>query len=343
MLQYKKVSHKVKLRSIAVLTSGGDAPGMNAAIRAVVRYGISQGCEVSGIIKGYRGILEGQIFPLALSSVANILQRGGTLLKTDRCLDFHRKAYRARVAKMLRNKGIEGLVVIGGDGSFKGAYALEKETGFPTIGVPGTIDNDIAGSEDSIGFDTAVNTAIQAIDRIRDTASSHDRTFLVEVMGRSTGFIALQTGIGGGAETILVPGTTVTANAICKTIERGIKRGKTSSIIVVAEGSRPGFSQRIAHSLSKRGFLSRVCILGHTQRGGAPTAHDRLLASALGASAVSYLIGGQSGAMVGVQNNQVVWVPYRKIIGKNITGQNITGKIKPISNDLFYLAKILAT
>lgn len=333
MLHFPKISLKKKLNSIAVLTSGGDAPGMNAAIRAVVRFGISQKCQVYGVMKGYRGILEDQIFPLVPSSVANILQRGGTLLKTDRCQAFYKKHVRLEAARMLQSKGIEGLVVIGGDGSFAGASALEKETGFPTIGVPGTIDNDIPGTEDSIGFDSAVNTAIEAIDRIRDTASSHDRTFLVEVMGRSTGFIALQTSIGGGAETILMPGKKVTINEICKTIERGLKRGKMSSIIVVAEGPKPGYSQKIADQLSSRGFLSRVCILGHTQRGGTPTSHDRLLASVLGASAISYLLGGKSGGMVGVQNNQVVWVPYKNVIGKK----------KQISSDLFRLAKVLAT
>jgi 6-phosphofructokinase 1 len=215
----------------------------------------------------------------------------------------------------LKRKGIGGLVVIGGDGSFTGAHLMEKETGFPVIGVPGTIDNDIAGTEDTIGFDTAVNTGIDAIDRIRDTASSHDRIFLVEVMGRSSGFIAVQVGIGGGAETILVPEKKETLAAVCKNIDRGSKRGKSSSIIVVAEGEKPGLSQRLANDLTRRGYNPKVCILGHTQRGGSPTAHDRMLASILGASAVTYLLAGKSNAMVGVERNEVVLVHFKNVIG----------------------------
>ncbi len=325
-------SKNAKPRSIAVLTSGGDAPGMNAAIRAVVRYSIAQGCEIYGVQKGYSGLLEGQIHALTASSVANIIQRGGTILKTDRCLAFYKKSVRREAAHILARKNIDGLIVIGGDGSFTGAHLMEKETGFPTIGVPGTIDNDIAGTDDTIGFDTAVNTAIEAIDRIRDTASSHDRIFLVEVMGRSSGFIGIEVGIGGGAETVIVPERRRTLSSILTTIERGIKRGKTSSIIVVAEGEKPGLSQRLAHDLSRRGYNSKVCILGHTQRGGSPTAHDRLLASALGASAVGYLLAGKSNAMVGVQKNQVVLVPFKQVIGVH----------KDVSADLFELAQLLA-
>jgi 6-phosphofructokinase 1 len=292
---------------------------MNAAIRAVVRTAIAQGCEVHGVSKGYSGLLEGQITPMTASSVANIIQRGGTILKTDRCEAFYKKTVRREAANILRRKGIEGLVVIGGDGSFTGAHLLQKETGFHTIGIPGTIDNDIAGTEDTIGFDTAVNTAIDAIDRIRDTASSHDRIFLVEVMGRSSGFIALEVGIGGGAETILVPERSESVATICKNIERGVKRGKSSSIIVVAEGQKPGLSQRIANDLTRRGYSPKVCTLGHTQRGGSPTAHDRLLASILGASAVNYLLAGKSGAMIGVHNDEVVLVPFKNVIGKHKT------------------------
>ncbi|MGZ3709010.1 MAG: 6-phosphofructokinase, partial [Bdellovibrionota bacterium] len=291
-------------KSLAVLTSGGDAPGMNAAIRAVVRYAIAQKCQVFGVIKGYSGLLEGEIIPLTASSVANIIQRGGTLLKTDRCEAFYKKSVRREAANILVRKGIDGLVVIGGDGSFTGAHLMEKETGFPTIGIPGTIDNDIAGTDDTIGFDTAVNTAIEAIDRIRDTASSHDRIFLVEVMGRSSGFIALQVGMGGGAETIIVPELKEPMSKIVSTIQRGIRRGKTSSIIVVAEGPKPGLSTKIEADLSRRGFNAKVCILGHTQRGGSPTAHDRVLASALGAAAVGYLLQGKSNAMVGVRHGE---------------------------------------
>lgn len=321
------------IRSLAVLTSGGDAPGMNAAIRAVVRYGLAQGVQVHGIMRGYSGLLEGQIEPMGPKSVANIIQRGGTILKTDRCPAFHKKSVRREAANLLRRKEIDALVVIGGDGSFTGAKLMEEETGFPCIGVPGTIDNDIFGTDDTIGFDTAVNTAVEAIDRIRDTASSHDRIFLVEVMGRAAGFIALETGIGGGAETILVPEFRQPMSQIQSQIDRGMKRGKSSSIIVVAEGEKPGHSQRLAEDLARKGYKSKVCILGHTQRGGTPTAHDRLLASILGASAVSYLLNGKSAAMVGVRHDEVVLVPFKQVIGKK----------KEISKSLFTVAQMLAT
>lgn len=333
MLSIPKLPHQDKHQAIAVLTSGGDAPGMNAAIRAVVRYGIAHGREVYGVYKGYSGLLEGQIFPMSQSSVANIIQRGGTILKTDRCEAFFKKAVRREAANILVRKGIGALVVIGGDGSFAGAHLMGSENDFPTIGVPGTIDNDIVGTDDTIGFDTAVNTAIDAIDRIRDTASSHDRIFLVEVMGRNSGFIALNTGVGGGAETIFVPEQKTTVAEIRKTVERGMKRGKTSSIIVVAEGPKPGLSQKLAHDLEKAGYQPKVCILGHTQRGGTPTAHDRMLASVLGASAVAYLLAGKHSAMVGVRNNEVALVPFKEVVGHH----------KHLSKDLLSLASVLAT
>ena len=303
-------------KNIAVLTSGGDAPGMNAAIRSVVRYGIAQGSQVFGVYKGYTGLLTGQIEPLNLSSVANIIQRGGTILKTDRCEAFFKKSVRKEAAHFLRRKGIDGLVVIGGDGSFRGAHLLETENGFPCAGVPGTIDNDIYGTDDTIGFDTAINTALESIDRVRDTAHSHDRLFLVEVMGRSSGLIALQVGLGGGAETVIVPEKSSTIQSICKTIDRSVARGKRSSIIVVAEGAKAGNANEIAAGLAKKGYSPRVCILGHTQRGGRPTAHDRILASALGASAVGYLLSGKSGIMVGVKDSQICAVPFSKIYKK---------------------------
>jgi 6-phosphofructokinase 1 len=328
-----KFPKEKKVRSFAVLTSGGDAPGMNAALRAVVRYGIANGCEVFGVVKGYSGLIEGHFQQMDASSVANILQRGGTILKTDRCEAFYKKTVRRDAVERMRSRGIQGLVVIGGDGSFTGASLIEKETGFPTIGVPGTIDNDIAGTDDTIGFDTAVNTAIDAIDRIRDTASSHDRIFLVEVMGRSSGFIALQVGVGGGAETVIVPERKESLASICSTIERGIRRGKTSSIIVVAEGLVPGLSGKLAADLEKRGYKSRVCILGHTQRGGSPSAHDRMLASSLGAAAAAFLMGGKSNGMVGVQFGKVTLVPFKDVIGKK----------KQLPPELLALAGVLAT
>lgn len=321
-----------KLRAIAVLTSGGDAPGMNAAIRAVVRYGISKGCKVHGVMRGYSGLLENQITPMVESSVANIIQRGGTILKTARCPEFQEKKNRKKAAEILKNHHIDALVVIGGDGSFRGAHLLENETGFPVIGVPGTIDNDIAETEDTIGFDTAVNTGIDAIDRIRDTASSHDRIFLVEVMGRNTGFIATQVGIGGGAESVIIPEYAPPIDEICKNIRRGMQRGKASSIIVVAEGPKPGYASRIATQIEKRGFSTKVCILGHIQRGGSPTSHDRFLASTLGASAVAGLLAGRSDCMVGIQSGSVCLVPFTKIFKKR----------RPMSRAELDLARTLA-
>ena len=222
-------------RSIAVLTSGGDAPGMNAAIRAVTRYALAHGLEAFGVMKGYSGLLEGQLERLSASSVANIIQRGGTILKTDRCPEFHKKSCRKEAVRLAREQGIDGLVVIGGDGSFRGAHALWTEFKFPVIGIPGTIDNDIAGTEATIGFDTAVNNALNAIDKIRDTASAHERTFLVEVMGRNSGYIALDVGIGGGAEAILMPEDKAPVSEIAARIQRGLERGKTSSIVVMAD------------------------------------------------------------------------------------------------------------
>jgi len=326
--------HKTKrFRAIAVLTSGGDAPGMNAAVRAVTRFGISQGVDVYGVIKGYSGLVEGQIQKLSQSSVANIIQRGGTILKTDRCPEWFKKSMRRKGAEFLRAQGIDGLVTIGGDGTYAGAHIFERENGFPCIGLPGTIDNDIAETEETIGFDTAVNTAIEAIDRIRDTASSHDRIFLVEVMGHSSGFIALLTGIGGGAETIVVPEAREPIDSVVRTIRRGMERGKTSSIIVVAEGPKPGLAQQMAERLSRHGFRNKVCILGHTQRGGPPTAHDRLLASVLGVSAVSCLLGGKSDCMVGVRDGKTALVPFLRVVGRH----------KTLPPRLLKLAQVLAT
>lgn len=333
MITLPKLPRSRQKKTLAVMTSGGDAPGMNAAIRAVVRYALAQGSRVYGIEKGYSGLLEGQMDLLSASSVANIIQRGGTLLKTDRCEAFFQKSVRREAAHLLRRKGIEGLIVIGGDGSFTGAHLLEKETGFPTIGIPGTIDNDIAGTDDTIGFDTAVNTALEAIDRIRDTASSHDRVFIVEVMGRSSGWIGLQVGIGGGAETLLLPELDTSFESVCQTIERGKRRGKRSSIIVMAEGPKPGLSERYADELEKRGYPSKVCILGHTQRGGPPTAHDRVLASAMGAAAVAYLLSGKSDSMVGILGGKIGLTPFSRMIKKK----------KPLDRSMLELARVLAT
>ncbi len=327
---FKAKSNKV--RRIAVLTSGGDAPGMNAAIRAVVRTTIALGAESFGVERGYSGLLDEMIFPMVPSSVANIIQRGGTILRTSRCPEFMKASGRKKAIDILKRDEIDGLVVIGGDGSFRGAHLLHNESGIPVIGVPGTIDNDIPYTEDTIGFDTAVNTGIELIDKIRDTASSHDRIFLVEVMGRHSGMIALHTGIGGGAESIIVPEVKTSIDQICTSIDRGVKRGKTSSIIVVAEGCQYGGVAPIAKELEKRGYSTKLAILGHTQRGGSPSANDRLLASTLGAVAVQALLSGVKEGMVGVKNREVVLTSFKKI----------TGKKAGIPKELLSIAKNLA-
>lgn len=313
MYRFPQLSGDQPLQRIVVLTSGGDAPGMNAAVRAIVRSGAAQGIQVFGAYRGYSGLVDGDIRPLDSSSVANILHRGGTCLKSDRCEAFHLPAVRQQVAERLRQLNIDALIVIGGDGSLVGAHLLQQETGFPVIGLPGTIDNDISGTEDCIGFDTAVNTALEAIDRIRDTANSHDRLFLVEVMGRNSGFIAAEVGIAAGAELILIPDQPIAIDTIKASLDQSRIKGRLSSIIVVAEGE-PGRTQALAAELQADGYEPRVCILGHTQRGGAPTGHDRVLASCLGAMAIAHLKAGISDVMLSVQRDEIVAVPLRQVL-----------------------------
>lgn len=289
-------------KRIAVLTSGGDAPGMNAAIRAVVRKGIYLGCEIYGIREGFRGIIADDMVKMDLGSVADIIQRGGTILRTARCDEFLTQEGQARAAGNLRARGIDALIVIGGDGSFRGAVALTR-AGIPAVGVPGTIDNDIPGTDYTIGFETAVNTAADAIDKIRDTATSHQRLFVVELMGRHSGAIALAAGLAVGAESILVPERPVDLDQVCQRLEAGIKRGKLHSIILVAEGVASGFD--IAAALRERtGQDIRVTVLGHLQRGGAPSAFDRILASRMASLAVDAALEGRGGEMVVVQGGR---------------------------------------
>jgi len=314
MYAIETLPRQVKLKRIALLTSGGDAPGMNAAIRACVRAAHAEGIQVYGVRRGYSGLVADDLRLMSPPSVANILQRGGTILKSDRCEPFRDPAVRAQVAAQLREKGIEALIVIGGDGSLTGAMLLQQETGFPVIGLPGTIDNDVFGTDDTIGFDTAVDTALGAIDRIRDTANSHDRLFLVEVMGRASGYIAAYVGIAGGAEFILPPEQAVDIDQLSAQLRSSQKAGKFSSLIVVAESQQPGRTQDLAAQLSAQGFEPRVCILGHTQRGGAPTGHDRMLASYLGAMAIRYLLAGQSNIMLGVQHDKLLPVPLSSVV-----------------------------
>jgi len=292
------------MKKIGVLTSGGDSPGMNPAIRAVVRKAIFHNVEVYGIYGGYTGLISGNIKKLELGSVGDIIHRGGTMLHSARCPEFKTKEGQQKGIEQLREQGIEGLVVIGGDGSYRGAKAL-TEQGFPCVGVPGTIDNDIPGTEQTIGFDTALNTVIDAIDKIRDTATSHERTFVIEVMGRDAGDIALWAGLAGGAETILIPEENFDMNEVADRLRSGQERGKKHSIIVVAEGVCSGveFARQLQEATK---FDTRVSVLGHIQRGGSPTAADRVLASRLGARAVELLIEGKGGRAVGIEKNQLV-------------------------------------
>lgn len=292
------------LKRIGILTSGGDSPGMNAAIRAVVRKGIYHNLEVIGIYNGYHGLLHENFERLELGSVGDIIHRGGTILRSARLPEFARLEVQKEAKEILAKHGIEGLIVIGGDGSYRGAEALTK-LGVPCVAVPGTIDNDIGGTDFSIGFDTALNTVINAIDKIRDTASSHERIFVIEVMGRNSGFIALWAGLAGGAETILIPEVKEDFTDIIDRLQRGYKRGKKHSIIIVAEGVMSGYE--FANKLKETMETDvRVSVLGHIQRGGTPTVRDRVLASRLGARAVELLLEGKGGLAVGEINNQIV-------------------------------------
>lgn len=301
------------MRRIAVMTSGGDAPGMNAAVRAVVRRAASLGIEVTGIRRGFYGLLRGEFEPLGPESVHDIIHRGGTMLLTARCEEFLTPQGQAVGAQRLRAAAIEGLVCVGGDGSLRGCLALEG-LGFPTLGVPGTIDNDLGGTELTIGFDTAVNTGVEAVDRVRDTATAHERTFVVEVMGRSAGFIALAVGMACGAETILIPEIPWSPEGVCRRLRRGLERGFRQNLIVLAEGA--GHAMELGEIIeTATGLETRVTILGHVQRGGSPTAVDRNLASRLGAAAVDFLADGHHGLMAGLQQNVAVGVPLRTVVG----------------------------
>ena len=292
------------MKRIAVLTSGGDAPGMNAAIRAVVRYSIYKGIQIFGIERGYKGLMEGDLKEMKIPSVGDIIHRGGTILRSARCMEFLEEEGRQQALNILNVFNIEGLVVIGGDGTFRGAQKL-SDAGFPVIGVPGTIDNDLAYTDFTIGFDTALNTVLDAVSKLRDTTSSHERVSVIEVMGRGCGDLALYAGLGGGAEEILVPERDYDIDKICQKILASTNRGKTQSIIMVAEGV--GSADSICKQIQeKTGLDSRTTVLGHIQRGGSPTAKDRILASEFGAHAVQCLIDGKSSRVVGVRQNKVM-------------------------------------
>ncbi len=302
------------LKKIGVLTSGGDSPGMNATTRAVVRRGIYQGLNVSGIYQGYHGLVNGNIENLELGSVGDIIHRGGTFLHTSRSEEFMTEEGQKKSAENLKKHNIDGLVVIGGDGSFAGAGKLAKY-GVSVIGVPGTIDNDIPETEITVGFDTALNTVIEAIDRIRDTATSHERIFVIEVMGRDCGNLALWSGLAGGAESVLIPEFEYDMEHVIDRLRQGYERGKKHSIIIVAEGVSPG--DKIGEEIKiKAGLDNKVTVLGHVQRGGTPTAYDRMLGSRLGAKAVDLLAEGKSNKMIGIKYNQLTPVDFEQVLSK---------------------------
>lgn len=321
------------IKRIGVLTSGGDAPGMNAAIRAVVRCAVANNVDVVGIRRGYAGLLDGEIVDMGPRSVANVIHRGGTILGTARCEEMKTSAGLQKAVQNLESFKIDGLVAIGGDGTFRGAQALSELTEVHVVGVPGTIDNDLYGTDSTIGFDTAVNTALEAIDRLRDTAEAHERLFFVEVMGRTRGFIALSVGVAGGAEDVLVPEVPTNLDELATNISTQFAKGKRASIVVVAEGDDAGHAFEVAEKLGHRLVMDyRVCVIGHVQRGGAPSAQDRLLASKLGAGAVLTLVEGRSGVMVGLLGGRVVETPFEK-----------TWKMqKELDTELLYLMKVLA-
>lgn len=311
------MNEKSQIKRIGVLCSGGDSPGMNAAVRAVVRTGIKNGIEVYGIERGYAGILDGSVKLMDASSVGNIIQKGGTILRTSRCPDFHHSETRKEAVNILRRKKIDGLVIIGGDGSFKGANSLHQEHQFPVVGIPGTIDNDISGTDYTIGFDTAVQTAVEAVDKIRDTAHAHARTFIVEVMGRKSPAIALHVGVCSGAENIVLPTDKVDYERIVSDIQRGIQRGKDSSVIIVAEGEKSGLSYEIQKFLKDNFRVdAHVCILGHIQRGGSPSAIDRFIASSMGHLAVKALMEGHHPVVTGYVKGRVITVPLSQCLDK---------------------------
>lgn len=323
-----------KVTKIGVLSSGGDAPGMNAAIRAIVRTGIYHGLEVFGIMRGYQGLIENDIMPMHSRSVANIIQRGGTILKTARSKVFQEPEGRKKAYENLKALGINGLVIIGGDGSFRGADTFSREYDIPCIGLPGTIDKDIAGTDFTIGFDTAVNTAVEAIDKIRDTADAHDRLFIIEVMGRDAGYIALHSGIATGAENILIPERKTDINELINSLQEKERRKKLVNMVVVAEGDEFGANE-IARIIQERmpQAETRVCILGHIQRGGSPTCLDRLIASRMGYAAVESLIEGRYNVMVGIKNNSMNYIPLEKAVKSK----------QRISEDWLRIVKILAS
>ncbi len=322
------------IKCIGILTSGGDSPGMNAAIRAVTRTAIYNGFEVRGIIRGYHGLVNGNFIEMQTQSVSNIIQQGGTILKSARCQEFTTTEGRARAYENMTREGIDALVVIGGDGSLTGARIFAAEYDIPIVGLPGTIDNDLYGTDTTIGYDTALNTIMWAVDRLKDTASSHDRLFFVEVMGRNAGFLALNGAIAVGAEAAIIPEIAVEVDQLAEFINNGLRKSKNSSIVLVAESEITGGAMGLAERVKKEypQYDVRVTILGHIQRGGSPTAADRILASRMGEAAITALIEGQRNIMVGIDDDEIVYVPFTKAIRDD----------KPINRDLVQTVKVLS-
>ena len=322
-----------KKKCIGILTSGGDAPGMNAAIRAVTRSAIYNGFDVKAIYRGYKGLLTGEIVPFKTQNVSNIIQQGGTILKTARCKEFETPEGRQLAFDNIQKEGIDALVTIGGDGTLTGARIFATEHNFPIIGLPGTIDNDLFGTDTTIGYDTALNTIMDAVDKIRDTATSHERLFFIEVMGRDAGFLALNGAIASGAEAAIIPEIATEVDQLEALIKNGFRKSKNSSIVLVAESPSTGamhLAERVKNEYPQ--YDVRVTILGHLQRGGSPTANDRILASRMGAAAIDALLDDQRNVMIGIRDDQIEYVPFNKAIKND----------KPINRELLNTLRILS-
>ena len=323
-----------KLKCIGILTSGGDAPGMNAAIRAVTRAAIFNGISVKAIYRGYKGLITGEIKEFQTQNVSNIIQQGGTILKTARCDEFRTTEGRKQAYETLKKEEIDALIVIGGDGTFTGARLFAQEFNIPIVGLPGTIDNDLFGTDSTIGYDTALNTIVEAVDKIRDTASSHERLFFIEVMGRDAGFLALNSALASGAEAAIIPERETKVDQLEELIKNGFRKSKNSSIVIVAESDVTGGANGLAERMHKEHpeYDVRVTILGHIQRGGSPTAYDRIIASRMGVAAIDALMDEQRSIMIGIVNNEIVHVPFTKAIKDD----------KPVNEQLLGVIQILS-
>lgn len=322
------------IKCIGLLTSGGDAPGMNAAIRSVTRAAIFNGIRVKAIYRGYKGLITGEIVEFQTQNVSNIIQQGGTILKSARCQEFRTREGRQQAYENMKNEGIDALVVIGGDGTFTGARIFAQEFNVPIIGLPGTIDNDLYGTDSTIGYDTAMNTIVQAVDKIRDTATSHERLFFIEVMGRDAGFLALNSALASGAEAAIIPERETKVDQLEELINNGFRKSKNSSIVIVAESEVTGGANGLAERMHNEHpeYDVRVTILGHIQRGGSPTAYDRILASRMGVAAIDALLDEQRSIMIGIVNNEIVHVPFTKAIKDD----------KPVNENLLGVLQILS-